>query len=503
MPEVAIAAPHPAAVAAAEDAVAAGGNALDAALAAAVALTVVYPHQCSLGGDLIAVVQRPGEEVPRAVVSAGTLPAGLDLAALAGAPMPSQGTTPVTVPGVVAGWLALGDLGARLPLTRALTRGADLAASAPPVSAGLARAIVERADAVAQDPGLREVLGELVEGDPLRQPALAATLRALADDPRSFYDGEVGRALVAGLAALGGAHTTADLAAHRAEVVDALGAPYAGGSVWVAPPPSQGAVLLGVLGAADGTVPGAVAAAWLGMQVRDRELGDPRTGPVDVAALTGLALQPTAAAPPTGRALGDTVAVTAVDGTGLAVTLIQSVFQTFGAGILEPTTGIVLHNRGSAYSTDPAGPARLHPGARPPHTLCPAVVRTPERTVAVGCQGGRAQAWILSQVVPDLVAGADPGTVLGRPRWVVGARDLGHPFPVVVAEPGAEAALVAAPALGLATAAYDGLHDDAGHVQAAVLEHADGRLAVASDPRADGRGSITSPTSTESPGAPA
>jgi gamma-glutamyltranspeptidase len=497
----AVAAPHPAAVGAAADAVRRGGNAIDAALAAAAVLTVVYPHQCALGGDLIALVRAPGQDGAIAVLSVGAQPAGLDIDALARAPMPRRGIRTVTVPGAVAGWSALAGLGAALPLGDALTAAGILARDGIEVSPGLARGLAGQRQAVLADPGLRAVFapaGEIAgPGDVIRQPALAATLSELADDPGSFYRGQVATRLAAGLAALGGEHTTADLAAHQPEVTAALERSVGAGRWWVAPPPSQGALLLGVLpmalasGRAEAAADPLVAECVRAMAVRDRELGDPRGGPVDIGAMIGLRASTGVQAPPQGRALGDTVAICAVDADGLAVCLIQSVFQTFGAGLLEPGTGIVLHIRGAAYSTDPRSPGALRPGARPPHTLCPAIVSVPGRLVALGCQGGRAQPWILAQVAADLIAGEiPPAQVLARPRWVVGARDLGHDRTVLLAEPGAARAVAAATVLGLPVVEAAGSADEAGHVQAAVLDTASGVPHAATDPRADGHATV-------------
>ena len=127
------------------------------------------------------------------------------------------------------------------------------------------------------------------------------------------------------------------------------------------------------------------------------------------------------------RAAGDTVAMTAVDEEGRAVTLIQSLYAHFGSGLLEPETGIVLHNRGGGFSLEPGHPGCLAPGARPPHTLCPSMVHAGDAVIAFGCQGGRAQPQILAQVASAV---ADPSSDLqaavGRPRWIVGGADLGY-----------------------------------------------------------------------------
>ncbi|MFI5932245.1 gamma-glutamyltransferase [Actinoplanes sp. NPDC051494] len=482
---VALAAPHPAAVEAGRAVVAAGGNALDAALAAAAALTVVYPHQCSIGGDLIAVV-RPAGGVPTAVLSIGAAAREIDVAALraAGPRIPMTGPLSITVPGVVAGWAALAGLGAALPWATLLEPAIGLARDGAPVSAGLARAIRDRADIIAADPGLSAVVGGLTEGDRLVQPALAASLTEIARNWRCFYKGHLGHRLAAGLRAAGSPLSPADFAAHRAEVTEPLTTDAYGASWYAAPPPTQGATFLAIAGAED-----LLSAARRAQLARDNLLGDPRTGPVDVDGLLlrdGATHGPVTAGP---RPTGDTVAVTAVDADGTAVTLIQSVFQSFGSGILDPGTGIVLHNRGSMFSLDENHPGRLAPGARPPHTLCPTVAITDDTVLALGCQGGRSQPWILAQVAGDALTAADPAGVVGRPRWVIGSRDVGHELPTLVLEPGLPDTLAAAaPGLGLLVATTGGPHDDAGHVQVARLTGA--TLTAASDPRADGTAAV-------------
>ncbi|MFL5994353.1 MAG: gamma-glutamyltransferase [Streptomyces sp.] len=501
-PRLVLAAPHPAALVAARQAAERGGNAVDAALAAAAALTVVYPHQCSVGGDLIALVHSPGGAV-HAVLSAGAAAQDVDIAALraAGPRMPAQGPHTVTVPGVVAGWTALATAhGTPGALAAALRDAAALAEDGATVSAGLAQAVRERAAQIAADPGLTALLtgphGEpLGNGDPLPQPRLAAVLRALADDPSSFYRGAVAEALADGLRRAGSPLTAADLAAHRAETVEALTLDLAGTRWWTAPPPSQGASLLAVLESAvtaaklpapDRTAD-LVARCQDAAAARDRLLGDPHSTRVDLDGLLRPAPLAGSQPPrPPSRPAGDTVAVTAVDSSGLAVSLIQSVYQTFGSGICDPDTGIVLHNRGSAFSLQPGHPGLVGPGRRPPHTLCPVLGRSAGLLLAAGCQGGRAQPQILAQTVPDLMdPTADPAAVLGRPRWVVGSRDIGQDQQTLLAEPESVPAVSAAFRSPLPVVVTPGPNDLAGHAQAVRLS-ADGRLEGASDPRADG-----------------
>jgi len=183
-----------------------------------------------------------------------------------------------------------------------------------------------------------------------------------------------------------------------------------------------------------------------------------------------------------------------VDDQGQAVSLIQSVFQSFGSGLLDPFTGVVFHNRGSTFSLDPAHPGRLHPGSRPPHTLCPSIAVGPDFVVALGCQGGRAQPWILAQLARAVTSADSSGELaelLARPRWVIGSRDLGQPGPTLLLEPGvADAAPLTATARGLGLAVVEavGPTGDAGHVQ--VVRSGSAGLAAASDPRADGRAEV-------------
>jgi gamma-glutamyltranspeptidase len=422
----------------------------------------------------------------------------------------------VTVPGVVAGWGAIAALGASRPLHDLLAPAITLAAEGVAVSPGLQRAIqawLDRAHRPAGsgppasaatafgpgagsgpfsefgpgaagsrlDPGLSALLLDSV-GRPragLVQPALAATLTAIAGDGDTFYRGDLGLRLAAGLRALGSPLDAADLAAHHADVTDPLTAVVDGVTWHAAPPPVQGATFLAIAGSRD-----LLADARRAQRARDALLGDPRTGPVDLDGLLLRAPFPAGVAEAGPKPGGDTVAIAAVDSDGNAVTLIQSVFESFGSGLLDPGTGLVLHNRGSSFSLDPAHPARIGPGIRPPHTLCPTIATTSRTVLALGCQGGRNQPWILAQVAADALDSSDLPGVLARPRWVLDG-------PALVLEPGTPgaAALAAdAPALGLQPRTTAGPHDGAGHVQMARLDGAG--LAAAGDPRADGLGAI-------------
>ncbi len=480
----ALAAPHTAALDAAR---ASGGNALDVALAAATTLIVAYSHQNHLGGDLIALVRDPDGTV-HAVLSAGAAPVGVDVDAIRAAHerMPGQGPHPVTVPGIAAGWDALSKMGATLPLSHHLHAAATLAEEGLPVAPDLARAIVNRQDAIAADPGLRSVFGTAKTGDLLRQPALAASLRTVADDGiAAIYGGPIGERIAAFLASLGSAMTIEDMAAHEVQITEPLVGEALGATWHVAPPPTQGVTLLAMLaGVENGRLD--LHRTRAANAARDHLLGDPHVGEIDLDALREARAAEDSGVMASPRASGDTVAMTAVDEEGRAVTLIQSLYAHFGSGLLEPETGIVLHNRGGGFSLEPGHPGCLAPGARPPHTLCPSMVHAGDAVIAFGCQGGRAQPQILAQVASAV---ADPSsdlqTAVGRPRWIVGGADLGYgDGETVLAEPEADAPEAEAASAGIGFHRLDAPTGRTGHVQASRLGP-DG-LSAGSDPRADG-----------------
>ena len=514
----ALATPHALATAAGEDAVRDGGNAVDAALAAAIALTVVYPHQCAVGGDLIALVARDGEDV-RTVNGSGAAPQAADpdaLARLGG--MPVSGPHTVTVPGVVAGWAELSGAAGRLPFRRLFAGAVAYAEEGVPTAPGVARALRQEQGLLAADEGMREVFfagGQpLAAGGPLRQPALARTLRTIAEaGPSALYQGEIGASIVDRLRSLGSPLTRDDLARHRTETTAPLSRTFRGEEHLTAPPNSQGLHLLQILGALellDGTQEllgsdAAVLARLFQHASRDRDshLADPRHHPVPVDELLGadstahladVAVRtapspraPSDAAAQAARPGGDTVAVVAMDAEGHAVSLIQSLFHSFGSGILDPATGVILHNRGSFFTLLPDAPNRLRGGARPAHTLMPVLTRRDGTlTGAHGTMGGKAQPQIHTHLALRLHDRDGPDTALHRPRWVVGGMGVDAPAETVYAEPGVPAgARRSLDRAGLHVHVGDSLDEEVGHGQL-VRRHSDGTLHAAADPRSDG-----------------
>ena len=238
------------------DALGRGGNAIDAALSAAFALTVAYPHNTSIGGDLIALVRQPDGDI-HCINASGPAGQAVDVAAMRerhGATMPVAGVDTITVPGAMAGLAAIHERGAASPWRDHLFTAIDLAAGGVAVAPGLDAAIQEELPQLLADPGLSEVMAPggraLRVGDRLTQPALADTLRALADDgATAFYRGSVARDLLAGLAERGSVLNAGDFDGFRPSIEVPLHREFHGREVWTSGPNTQGFVLLEVLGA--------------------------------------------------------------------------------------------------------------------------------------------------------------------------------------------------------------------------------------------------------------
>lgn len=345
----------------------------------------------------------------------------------------------------------------------------------------------------------------------MRQPRLAETLRAIATDgPGALYGGAVGAALVAGLRRLGSTLAIADMETYEPERTAPLVGRFDGLEVLTAPPNSQGFVLIELLAAlaelaADAEPDPALVAQLFRLASRDRDehLADPRRAAVPLERLlspahrdellqaAGDAVEVGSRSAATGapRPSGDTVAVTAVDGAGRAVTVIESVFHAFGARILEPETGVVCHNRGSSFSLRPGAPNALAPGKRPAHTLMPVILRSDAELVAQGTMGGRAQPQIHAQLLLARRRGLDPQAIVGAPRFVVGGLDEGTRTDVVLAEPALTRETAGRlAACGIEVVALDDRDERVGHAQIAALGP-DG-FAAGTDPRADGKAAI-------------
>ena len=434
-----------------------GGSAADAAVATGAAMAVVGPHLCGLGGDVLAMVAPPGTP-PEALLSVGRAGAGSDPARLRAAGMtvmPLRGDVrSVPVPGAVDGWLALHERHGRLPLDEVLAPAIELADQGFPASIMLALA----SHLVHALPGARELCpaGPLEVGQRVRLPGIARTLRAIARDGRdAFYGAEFGR----GLLGLGAGHFAAsDLAVSAATWCTPLRLPAWGHVLWTVPPPSQGYLTLAGASVAEASGLGpdphdprwahVLVEAWRAVgHDRPAVLFDGAEGDAllaaDRLAAAAARIDPDRAGPPdvapghgtVGPGVarmgeGDTTHLCALDADGLGVSLTQSNALDFGSHLIEPATGVFLHNRGVGFSLVAGHPAELAPGQRPPHTLSPMLATAPDGSLThlVGAMGGDAQPQIIVQLLARLLcARQDPATAVCAPRLTLDAPSAG-PF---------------------------------------------------------------------------
>jgi gamma-glutamyltranspeptidase/glutathione hydrolase len=409
-------------------AIAEGGTAMDAAVAADAVLGVVQPMWTGIGGDAFCLVDDGREVVgfngsgaapaaltlERALADIGELPPVVDM----GIPMGLPDASPhvVTVPGLVDAWVQLNDRFGRLPLAKLLEPARALAADGYPLGRIAAR-------------GWRHTSGRLHESCPLpRRPRagdridnadLAASLDAIMTGGRdAHYEGAFARAAIQAVTDAGGVLTGDDLAGHRGEWTLPLSGSYRGAEIIEHPPNGQGAAVLAALASLDrepagddsdpATVVATVNAIRDGMRLAARHVADPRQGDVvDFWATSGR----------------DTV-YTAVAAGGVSVSLITSIFWGFGSGLY--AAGAVLQNRGAGFSLDPGSPNVIAPGKRPFHTIIPGLVRRDGRPWATfGVVGGPMQPQGHVQVLRHLIDhGRDPQQALDAPRarWL--AADL-------------------------------------------------------------------------------
>ncbi len=384
-----------------------GGSAIEAMVAAAAAIAVVYPHMNGLGGDGFWLIVPP-EGDPIAIDASGAAGSLATLEAYAGQRhIPHRGPqAALTVAGTVSGWdealrISRDLTGRALPVARLLADAIGYAEDGIPVTASQAHATASKLEELRHQPGFSEtwlVAGEAPRpGSRFRQPALAGTLRMLASDGLdSFYRGPLAERLAQGMAALGMPVTLGDLQAHRARRPGPLTLQHQQGTLWNLAPPTQGLVSLAILGITDRlkmadaddaqTVHRIVEATKWAFALRDAHITDPRHLDVDVQQLlTPEALQPLAdsiddaSASPWGggKGPGDTVWMGVVDNSGLAVSFIQSIYHEFGSGVVLPDTGIVGKTAGGLQPRSAASP-----GAGPWQTAIPhpqPCRRAPER----------------------------------------------------------------------------------------------------------------------------
>lgn len=499
-----------------------GGNAVEAMVAMAASIAVLYPHMNSIGGDAFWLIARPGE-APLALDASGAAAAAVDArtyrdAGLARIPF-RGGSAAITVAGTLSGWQAALEwsrtaLGGRLPLSRLLADAIDYARCGMPVTDSLSRCTEEHAGELRGVPGFAQAFlpqsAAPAAGTRFLQPRMAATLEQLARAGlQDFYEGDLARSVARDLAAAGSPLLLADLQRHRAEWKVPLALAHSRGTVWNVPPPTQGLVSLLILGQLDrlldAGVTDSLGAAYVhacveatkeAFAVRDSTITDPAYMTDDPqrwltpAVLDGMAdgiRRRDAAHWPGGVGPADTVWLGAVDAEGVAVSFIQSIYHEFGSGIVLAESGINWQNRGCSFSLDPGALNPLMPGRKPFHTLNPAMARLSDgRLIVYGNMGGDGQPQSQSAVFTRIVHfGMNPAAAIAAPRWLLG-RTWGQESDSLKLEARFPAHTVEAlRGLGHAVdllAAYDETMGHAG----AIVRRADGLLEGGSDPRSDG-----------------
>jgi gamma-glutamyltranspeptidase/glutathione hydrolase len=406
---------HPLGAAAALAAFAAGGTAVDAAVAAAFALSVVLPESCGVGGEALLLVAPDGEPVT-ALGATGASPARLR------GPIPRDGGGTVAVPAAVAGWLDAHERWGRLEPAQVLAPAVRLARDGFPVGADtLAALAAQRPRLERAAPGFPLLAGDLRPGSRVRQPALARTLERIAAEGRdALYRGELAAAIAGAVQADGGALSEDDLADHATLVGAPLRAGALGLEVTVQPPPSQATLALMALRALERAGPrdelerihGAVEALEAAFAHR-HEL-------VDRAAAERLLAAPLevdlarAARRGGPRGANHTTAVATADGDGLVVSMLISLFDHFGSALLVPEGGFLLNDRLLGFTSAPNGPG---PRRRPVHTLSPILVDLPGQRLALATPGADGQVQTLVQLILHLAGGLPAEHALDRPRF--------------------------------------------------------------------------------------
>jgi gamma-glutamyltranspeptidase/glutathione hydrolase len=447
-------APHADAARAAAAVLGEGGDAIEAVVAAAATIAVVYPHMNGIGGDAFWLLHEPGG-APRAIDACGPAGMRVDAAFYGGrglAAIPVRGPLAAnTVAGTVGGWnLALAHSraawGGRLPLARLLAPAIEYAERGIRVTKSQEASTAAKLGELAHQPGFggRFLPGGKVpaEGESFVQRPMGAALHRLAEAGLDdFYRGELARSIASELAAAGSPIGLADLEAYRAEWREPLSLKHSHGTLFNMTPPTQGVVSLMILGILDRLGPSAresadyvhavVEATKQAFGVRDRHVTDPRYMSVDPqtllepAALDALAgaIDPPKAKPwGTRTAAGDTVWMGVIDAAGRAVSFIQSIYHEFGSGIVLPSTGINWQNRGCSFALDPAARNTLVPGRKPFHTLNPALALLADgRTMVYGTNGGYGQQQTqAADFTRHVVYGISLQWSDSPPRWLMG-----------------------------------------------------------------------------------
>jgi len=449
-------APHALAAQSALSVLREGGNAVEAMVAAAATIAVVYPHMNSIGGDGFWLVHVPGEPM-RAIDASGAAAAAADLdfyreRGLESIPF-RGGAAANTVAGTVSGWNLALDLSrerlqGKMPLARLLADAIHYARDGIAVTRSQTATTNAKLGGLRGQPGFDDAYlvdaSAPLAGTRFLQERMAATLERLARAGLAdFYRGDLARSIAADLASNESPVTLSDLEAHRAQWREPLALRHSLGTVYNLPPPTQGLASLLILGILDRLpiartdplgadyVHYCVEAVKQAFGVRDRQVTDPAYMSVDAASLLAPAsidalaakVDPARAAPwGKGKGPGDTIWMGVVDAEGRAVSFIQSLYHEYGSGVVLEESGICWQNRGCSFSLDERALNVLRPGRKPFYTLNPAMaVLDDGRTLVYGNMGGDGQPQTQSAVFTrTMVFGWDPQAAIAAPRWLLG-----------------------------------------------------------------------------------
>lgn len=501
---------HPLATQAAVSMMARGGNAVDAALAAAATLTVVEPTGNGLGSDAFCILW-DGQTL-HGLNASGAAPAGWTPERFRGrTEIPFRGWDSVTVPGAVSAWAELSRRFGTFDLPTVMAPAIGYAENGFTVTPVIGALWQRGADMLAQQPGFADMFmpgGQAPRaGTRFRSPDLARSLQRIAEsEGRDFYEGALAEQIAADARAHGAALTEADLAAHKPEWCGTLATGFRDVALHEIPPNGQGIAALMALGILqhldmDGLQPDDALALHLQIEAIKLAFADLHRYVADRRFMTGVtphdlldpdylkgraqmvARDQAKAYGPGAPRHGGTVYLTTADASGMMVSFIQSNYSGFGSGVVVPQTGISLQNRGAGFTLESGHPNQVGPGKRPFHTIIPGfLMQQSEPRMSFGVMGGPMQAQgHVQMVMRTQVWGQDVQTAADAPRWrFVEGRDVACEATM----PQATRAQLAAMGHAISVEQPDSAFGFGG---AQLIEKlASGGYAAGSDPRKDG-----------------
>jgi gamma-glutamyltranspeptidase/glutathione hydrolase len=502
-----------------------GGSAVDAAIATAAVLAVIYPHMTGMGGDAFWLIHDPLARKVRYLDGGGRAFAGANpefFRSKGLSEVPFRGIWPATLttPGAVASWSAAHQAHGRLSMAHNLAAAVAYAREGYPVSARLSGWIQRCRDDCQALPGWASLFlpeGDVpVPGSQLANPALARTLQAVAEGGAlAFYGGEVGAQLARFAQAHGGFFSASDLAAQTAKWGEPLKGTYRDLTLFQTPAPTQGFTVLQMLKLVEPLglnrmdlfdpqrIHWMVQAKQISYHDRDRWLGDPAFVDVPMDVLLSDAyldqrralMNPSHAlawdkVPSYGSLRGDTVYIATVDAQGQAVSLIHSLYGAFGSGVVDAQTGVLLQNRSAYFSLAQGHPNELAPGKVPLHTLIASMgFKNDALWSVMGCMGADGQPQIQFQTYCAMVDhGLDIQQAVQMPRWLSGRFALGEARDTLHVESRiGEAALAGLTARGHSLNRWGPWNELAGHAHGLIRDPHHGHWLGGADPRSDGR----------------